>query len=315
MGSPAGPLGLQWDDTRVSEIVSFEPSDNLISASRTATSSYPRIFVYGEDGDGTLKQLGSIDVPKGQLPSVANQTAGSPFVSQSQESSSGFQVLVRGTFRLASQSHQRPPIEVSYHLSLHITGPKHANDDGTILASIPITNSPESQPFQTNPMILAAQGDELFKRHFADRNVAHLTSARSFYFYAVQYTTDNDPYRGERFRKFAYILHNLFITTGDVSHLNEAIPIFENAVISTPDGLPFKPFLLNRQGFALWSRYIRLKCLSDLMLAISAYENSVRLTPNNHPEKPRWLEDLAIAVRRRSNDGLEVKQAIPIYFN
>jgi len=319
MGKLGVPLGLQRDDTCVSEFVGFEPSKDLVSTSRTATSSYPRILIHGEDQDGTLKRLGSIDIPKGQLPSVANQTVGSPFVSQLQDSFSDIRTVIQGTLRLALQSDQHPPIEVSYYAtldfpnSLNSLGSKYVNDDGTIVASSPITNSPELQPSQTNPKILAARGDELFKLHSIDGNVAHLTKARSFYFDAVHFTPDNDPYRADRLSKLAFISLNLFISTGDVSHLNEAIPIFENAVSSTPDSLPSKPFLLNRQGFALSSRYKRLGDLSDVMLAISAHENAVRLTPDNHPKKPRWLEDLAIAILRRRSNGLGVKQAIPIY--
>ena len=181
MGKSAGPLGLQRDDTCVSELVGFETSKDLISASRTDTPSYARILIHGEDQDGTLKQLGSINVPKLQLPSVANQTTDSPFVSQSQDSFSDFPTVIQGTLRLDLQSDQSPPIEASYYLTLdfpnspNILGPNHVNDDGTIVASFPIANSPESQPSQSNPKILAALGDESFKLHFTDRDVAHLT--------------------------------------------------------------------------------------------------------------------------------------------
>lgn len=273
----------------------------------------------GKTRMATLTRLGSIDVPRGQLSSVADQTAGSPFVPQSQDSSSDLQTVIQGTFRLALQVDQCPSIEVSYHATLNFPnsldplGHKHMNDDGAIPASPPITNPLESQPSQTNPKILAALGDELFKLHSTDRNVAHLIRARSLYFDAVQFTPDNDPHRGDRFSKLAFILLNLFLSTGDVSHLNEAIPVFETAVSLTPDGLPSKPFLLNRQGFALSSRHKQLGNTSDLTLAISAHENAVRLTPDNHPKKPRWLEDLAIAMLRRRSNGVEVKQAIPIY--
>lgn len=40
-----------------------------------ATTSYPRTLIYGEDQDGTFKQLGSIDVAIGPLPSAATQIA------------------------------------------------------------------------------------------------------------------------------------------------------------------------------------------------------------------------------------------------
>ncbi|EDR04555.1 uncharacterized protein LACBIDRAFT_165492, partial [Laccaria bicolor S238N-H82] len=115
----------------------------------------------------------------------------------------------------------------------------------------------------------------------------------------VRYTTDNDPYRGDRLSKLAYILLNLFIFTGDVSHLNEAIPIFENAVGTTPDGLSSKPFLLKCQGFALWSRYKRLGDPVDLILAISAYADAVLLTPDSHLKNPWWLDGLAPALNFR----------------
>ena len=143
-------------------------------------------MVYGKGQDGTLKQLGSISVPKGRLPSVANQTAGNQFVSQSQESLIDFRTVTRGTLRLALQSDQRFQIKVSYNVSLNILS---VSDDGTIVASTPITDSPKSQLSQTNPKMLAAHGDGLFELHFTERNVAYLTSARSFYFDAGKFTT------------------------------------------------------------------------------------------------------------------------------